>query len=202
MKTTLYLVRHGETYENHDHIVQGILDTQLTSKGIAQADAVGQYFKDIHLDVAYVSPLSRAKDTMKGALKYHYDITPIIRPNLHEIKCGKLQGLSNDEANRQFNDIMKTFKAHPSDFVPPEGESMREVYRRFTSEILEIMKMNLEKTVLVVAHGTVIQTWLSYVHVFSEDCIQFDFLPNGSISCFNFDHKLNPEIKFIGYVPK
>ena len=41
METILYLVRHGETYENHNHIVQGILDTQLTPKGIVQADAVG-----------------------------------------------------------------------------------------------------------------------------------------------------------------
>lgn len=201
MKTTLYLIRHGETFENHNHIIQGILDTHLTPKGLRQAKAVGKYFKDLPIDVAYVSPLDRAIQTMKGALKYHPEITPIIRPNLHEIKCGQLQGLSENEANKRYNNIMETFKNCPSDYAPPGGESMPEVYRRFTSEILKIVELNPNKTILVVSHGTAIQTWLSYVHGYPENKIIFDFLPNGSISCFDFYNDLKPIIRFIGKIP-
>lgn len=34
MTTTLYLIRHGETYENQNHIFQGVLDTKLTPLGL------------------------------------------------------------------------------------------------------------------------------------------------------------------------
>ena len=70
MTTTLYLIRHGETYENQNHIFQGVLDTKLTPLGLRQADALGDYFKRIAFDAAYTSPLSRARDTLTGVLKY------------------------------------------------------------------------------------------------------------------------------------
>ena len=35
--TTLYLTRHGETEENAKRILQGLLQTKLTKKGIEQA---------------------------------------------------------------------------------------------------------------------------------------------------------------------
>ncbi|EFV00881.1 phosphoglycerate mutase family protein [Pseudoramibacter alactolyticus ATCC 23263] len=198
--TTLYLVRHGETFENKNHIFQGILGTKLTPKGIQQANALGNFFKTIPLQAAFTSPLSRARDTMSGVLKHHSNIVPILRENLHEIEGGDIQGLPFSVCNERYDNILDTFRDNPSAFAPPGGESMPEVYARFTKEISSLIQMNAGKTFVVVSHGTAIQTWLSYTKGLPADQIQFDFLPNGSVCCFDCaNDKITP--KYIGRLP-
>lgn len=202
MTTTLYLIRHGETYENQNHIFQGVLDTKLTPLGLRQADALGDYFKQIAFDAAYTSPLSRARDTLTGVLKYHPDIAPILRDDLHEIAGGALQGLTFAECNARFDNILDTFRSEPSAFAPPGGESIPEVYVRFTAEILALLRANPGRTIVVVSHGTAIQTWLAYAKGLPADRIAFDFLPNGSVSQFAYYDDGRIETVYIGRLPE
>ena len=58
----VYCVRHGQTAENLQGIIQGQLDTPLDSLGIEQASAVGQSLKDIKFGIAFSSNLTRAAD--------------------------------------------------------------------------------------------------------------------------------------------
>ena len=61
--TTLYLTRHGETEENAKRILQGLLQTKLTKKGIEQAFMLKEKLKNIHFDAILCSDLIRAIDT-------------------------------------------------------------------------------------------------------------------------------------------
>jgi hypothetical protein len=70
-QTRVYIVRHGETEENKQKIIQGHLDTILNSEGERQADLVAKALKDISFDVAYSSNLKRATDTAKRILVHH-----------------------------------------------------------------------------------------------------------------------------------
>jgi probable phosphoglycerate mutase len=56
----VYIVRHGETQENRDGIIQGQQDTALNAVGLEQARMVGEALKDAKLGVAFSSDLSRA----------------------------------------------------------------------------------------------------------------------------------------------
>ena len=47
---TLYLIRHGETEWNKSGRYQGSTDVALSDMGMAQAEKVASYFKDIPLD--------------------------------------------------------------------------------------------------------------------------------------------------------
>ena len=60
--TLVYCIRHGQTAENVQAIMQGQLDTQLDSVGIEQAAAVAESLKDVKFGVAFSSDLSRAVD--------------------------------------------------------------------------------------------------------------------------------------------
>jgi broad specificity phosphatase PhoE len=200
MTTTLYLVRHGETYENHNHVFQGVLDTKLTPKGLTQAKKLGPYFESIQIDKAYTSPLSRARLTAEGALANHPGVKAEVVDELHEIEGGALQGLDFDTCNKRYNNIMVTFRENPSAFDPPGGESLPQVYRRFTKAVNTLVKENLGKTILIAAHGTVIQTWINYAKGIPEDKIELAFLPNGSVSKFTFDDNMNITIDYLGDV--
>lgn len=66
--TSVYIVRHGQTEENKQKIIQGHLDTVLNSEGERQADLVAKALKEIPFDVCYSSDLQRATDTAKRIL--------------------------------------------------------------------------------------------------------------------------------------
>ena len=69
--TSVYILRHGQTEENKQKIIQGQLDTALNSEGERQADLVAKALKDIPFDVCYSSDLQRATDTAKRILVHH-----------------------------------------------------------------------------------------------------------------------------------
>jgi probable phosphoglycerate mutase len=53
-------VRHGETQENKDSVIQGQLDTELNETGLEQARRVADALRSVHFDAAYSSDLVRA----------------------------------------------------------------------------------------------------------------------------------------------
>ena len=48
--TYLYLVRHGETFDNINQILQGQTDGELTANGIKQAEDIRDKLKDEHFE--------------------------------------------------------------------------------------------------------------------------------------------------------
>lgn len=58
----MLVVRHGETKENVDRVIQGQLDTDLNERGRDQARRTAEALKDERIDEIYSSPLKRAKD--------------------------------------------------------------------------------------------------------------------------------------------
>ena len=63
--TELYLVRHGETLDNVNKIMQGQTQGQLTPEGEHQARLLAQKLKDTHFDFFVSSDLKRAIDTCR-----------------------------------------------------------------------------------------------------------------------------------------
>jgi broad specificity phosphatase PhoE len=64
--TRLYLIRHGETEWNRENRTQGCSkDQPLSEKGLAQAKAVAERFRNNPIDVIYSSDLIRAYCTAK-----------------------------------------------------------------------------------------------------------------------------------------
>ena len=59
----LYLVRHGETVDNVNRIMQGQTEGELTANGIAQAQELAQRMAAWRVDVFVASDLKRSVDT-------------------------------------------------------------------------------------------------------------------------------------------
>lgn len=62
----IILVRHGQTKWNSEGRVQGRTDIPLNARGMAQAEAVGEWLSGRKIDAVYASPLMRAHDTAKA----------------------------------------------------------------------------------------------------------------------------------------
>ena len=71
--TTLYLVRHGETYDNVAHIMQGQRQGELTELGISQIEELATSLSDVHFDAIVSSDLKRASDSAQ-ILAHRFDL--------------------------------------------------------------------------------------------------------------------------------
>ena len=80
--TTLILVRHGETVDNVNHIMQGQTQGQLTAQGLLQAHRLAESLRSEPIDVFVSSDLKRSVDTCRVVAEGHgKDVvtTPLLR---------------------------------------------------------------------------------------------------------------------------
>ena len=68
MKTTVLLIRHGESTSNVTNSFAGHLDVALSERGRRQAELTGLYLKDTPIDAFYSSDLRRAYETALARL--------------------------------------------------------------------------------------------------------------------------------------
>lgn len=82
MKTTLFLVRHGETVDNANKIMQGQTQGQLNEEGVRQAQQLRERLAGTSIDAVVSSDLKRAVDTARivaGPHGLEVETTPLLR---------------------------------------------------------------------------------------------------------------------------
>lgn len=151
----LYIMRHGKTDWNARHLLQGHTDIPLNEEGRKMAEDAREKYRDLHFDLCYCSPLSRARETAELFLKG--SDTPITVDNrLEEINFGSYEGIEHAMDDPKYP--VYTLFHHPEQYVADNGaESLDELFARSGSFLDEVIKPVLAsgKDVLIVAHGGV-----------------------------------------------
>lgn len=141
----LYLMRHGETYFNVWHKIQGWCDSPLTENGIKQAKAARNYFlkNDIHFDHAYCSTAERASNTLEIVTDKQIPYERL--KGLKEEYFGSFEG-QDERLNPKppYNDF----------FVQYGGEDQKDVQKRMLKTVTAFMnKANQNDNILAVSHA-------------------------------------------------
>ena len=155
MATEFILVRHGETAWNADGRIQGHLPTALNARGMRQAEAVASRLAGEAFDALYSSDLKRAMQTAQ-AIGEAAGCDTIPDARFREWKLGVLEGLTDAEAEARHPDAYRAYCRLDPDYAIPEGESIRERYRRSTQGAAELAARHPEGRFVVVAHGGVL----------------------------------------------
>jgi len=145
----LILVRHGETQENVDDIMQGQIPGHLTRKGINQAKKLGKRLSKEHFDIIYSSDLLRCKDTLKEIRKYHPKTRVRYAKELRERKFGVWEGRSHQEIDSHL--AKRGIKWH--DWKPSGGENSDQMTNRIKRFLNKMVKEHPADSVLWVTHG-------------------------------------------------
>lgn len=149
----LYIMRHGKTDWNLKYKLQGSTDIPLNEEGRVMAKNAGVEYYNVHFDVCYVSPLSRAKETAELVLKGR-NIPIIVDERLKEMSFGEYEGVEN---SFQIPDCpINVLFQHPENYKAIGGaESLEELYSRTGGFIREIIEPDLERglDILIVGHG-------------------------------------------------
>jgi broad specificity phosphatase PhoE len=155
----LILVRHGETFWNQGHRIQGgDSDIELNEKGMQQARRLAAFLKNEPVAVVLSSPLRRAVSTAEIIAKRHH--LPVdIDQRLRELKVGELEGMSYSNLRTTFSQFLMQWWQDGGAVKLPGGESLVELQERAWNVIENLRaKHNTgaaaskETTALVVSH--------------------------------------------------
>ena len=161
-----YIIRHGQTPWNARKCLQGRSDVDLNENGIYLAELTGKALRDVTIDMAFTSPLIRAKHTAQCILAGRE--VPIIEDErLIEISFGIYEGCCYAEENRQVpQQWIENFFHAPQDYVAaPGGESLDDVEKRtrnFMEDICSRKELQ-DKTILVSTHGCALRGLLNSI---------------------------------------
>lgn len=160
MPTTVLLVRHAETFGNIEGRFCGHSETELTPRGVLQAQALGARLKGQRFDAAYSSDLSRAHLTARYALEHHpVPLEPVLDPGLREMHYGEWESLIGSEIGQRHPELLRDFFRCK---VPaPGGESIPEVRERTATALRRTVEAHPDGTLLVVSHGNAIMAMLA-----------------------------------------
>ena len=180
-KTTVYLVRHGETEWNLSGRWQGHADAPLTDRGESQARALGERFKTESFDACYVSDLGRAMRTAELISRpTGMNFEPDAR--LRERDLGVMQGLTTQEMLERCPDVFDSFRNAGPDYIVPEGESFRQFHERCVEALEDYVSRHQGERVLLVTHGGVLGAILRYVTGIPLEAPRRYVLLNGSVN--------------------
>ena len=156
MKTTLLIVRHGESLGNLEERFLGHTDRGLTPLGEKQAAALTAALRGRHIDAVYSSDLCRAWGTVAGAAA---ERGLAIHPErgLREIFAGDWENCPFDEMIDKWPEEFHLWKNDIGNARLPNGERVCDLYERVYETLVRIAGENPGKTVLVGTHATPIR---------------------------------------------
>lgn len=153
--TPICIVRHGETEWNPMGKQQGHMDSTLTERGIQQAHALAEGLVDRGIELIFSSDLGRASTTA-DIIGKKLRLSVMTDARLRERHLGSLQGLTKLEWQQQYPDEWTAFDSGDPDYCFPGGESAQQRYDRTVGGVQNLAKQHQCNSILVVAHGGVL----------------------------------------------
>jgi probable phosphoglycerate mutase len=166
----VYYVRHGETDWNLEFRLQGHRDVDINARGRRQAAHCGVVLRDLlaklgrmPADLGYVSsPLLRARATME-LMRATLGLDPSdyrIDDKLIEISFGEWEGLTLADVTARAPAALVHRGRDKWGFLPPGGESYRDVARRVGA-----WHASITRDTVVAAHGGVARALIAHLGI-------------------------------------
>jgi len=170
------LVRHGESTYNAEGRIQGQQDAPLSERGRQQAERIGERLRSYEFDACYASDLSRAADTARAIMHHHPTVPFEFVALLREIKFGIFEGRIVPEIEEMYPEEYAQWMDDRRAFVPPGAESGDELSERAGRALRWLQERGHEGTVLVVAHGAILNAFLGqFLQLTGESRHRFHF---------------------------
>ena len=199
----IYLIRHGETESNKKGIFRGRLDIPLSQSGKEQASSVFNYFKEKNIELVFSSPLSRALETAKTIFP---NKKIKIDERLNNLDLGNWSGVEKEKIKKERPDEWNMWVNSPEKIKFPEGESIKDVYKRVNSLLNSLKKVKADKIALI-SHRSVLKTLLAASIGMKDNFFWKFHLDNASISILIYNssrgftiYKLNDTSHLISFV--
>jgi len=151
----LYLVRHGQVIGHERFPANGHTDVDITEIGMLQMEHLAGRLRLIEINAIYSSDLQRTKKGA-GIIGRHHDAPHRVVPEFRELFFGDWEGLVMEEITQEYPGEIERRKQDITDYRPPgNGESMRDLSDRVIPRLMDMLRDEEGKDILLVAHGGV-----------------------------------------------
>ncbi|KAK9236852.1 histidine phosphatase superfamily [Lipomyces kononenkoae] len=160
-KVQIFIVRHGQTRENAQRIIQGHLNTNLNEEGIRQSRLCGEALRKISFDAIWSSDLNRCIQTRDNALRSHLERLPDSR--IHTTELLRERGFGDVEGH-DYKTVVRALRQRNLTWETV-GESTKAFQMRLLKawdEVISEARMNYLQRVIIISHGGAIS---SLVHI-------------------------------------
>ena len=155
MKTTIYLIRHGQTEWNVQRRMQGRQDSPLTELGLEAAKQLTPELPTI--GTIYSSPSGR---TVQTANILFQGLEIFCDDRLREIHLGDWEGRLQADLDLEDPEMHSNFWNAPHRFQKEGAETFSDVAERAADFFQDITSRHLGETIAIVSHTTVIRSIL------------------------------------------
>ena len=152
MTNTIYIVRHGQTEWNLLGKTQGHGNSDLTPKGIEQAELLADSMTKYPIDYIYSSDLGRAYQTAEiigNKLNIEVEKTEALR----EMNFGTWEGRIIKDIIEEDPELYKMWRNEPHLAKIPQGETLSQIKERTDAFIKEINEKYDGKHIVLVTHS-------------------------------------------------
>jgi broad specificity phosphatase PhoE len=189
MKTTLYLIRHGETEWNVSGRWQGHTDIPLNDVGKRQAELVANRLRaeEVRFDAIYSSDLSRAFQTA-WAIGAAVGVAVQLFPPLREIDLGVWSGLTREEIQARYP-IELSLLEQGQDIARGGGETNAALTKRVSESVRALAEQHPGETLCLVGHGGSLRALMRQsTKGAALDALNAHHLNNASISVMVYEN--------------
>lgn len=154
------MVRHGATVLSAEDRFAGATDVDLSDEGREQTQRLAERLSHEKISAIYTSPLGRTLETAR-ILAAPHQLEAQTRDGLREISHGRWERMTRREVEEKFPEEAAEWEKDPYTFAPLGGESGLAVTARALPVLIDIVRENPGKTLLVVSHKATIRLLLS-----------------------------------------
>jgi broad specificity phosphatase PhoE len=188
-KTTLYLVRHGESIGNKKGIILGHTDLDLTELGYQQAQMTADALRNVEFSAAYSSDLMRASNTATRIAEVH-NLDVILDEQLREFYIGDWEGVDRGLLREKYGELFyNAWNRDFGTFIFPNGECVQDGVKRIYSELQLIAERHEGETILATFHAATIRGFWGLISGIPKEKwgTDTDFPSNASYSIVEYD---------------
>ena len=187
MVTRLFLIRHGQSDGNAEGRFGGHSPTPLSELGLLQAKATAEALAAEGVDHIYSSDLLRAVQTaepLAEILGIEINKTSAFR----ERNVGVLEGLTFEESKRKYPNDYYALINRNINHVITGGESYRQLLRRGSEAIREILRTHRGGNVAVFSHtGAICYLTLNIIGAINRKTVQTPWLVTSNCGINRFE---------------
>ncbi len=151
----LLLARHGQTEWHRDNRYVSRTDIGLNETGYEQARTLARRAEAEEVDLVLSSPLGRARLTAEPAAEVR-GLQPQTDERLRELDFGRWEGRTFSEIRDEGPESVERFE-ESAEHGFPGGEPLEEGADRVLEVFADLHRSHAGKTVLVVAHNTLLR---------------------------------------------
>ncbi len=158
MRTSIWLLHHGQTQANLARRYQSRSDSSLTAYGGQQTAALALRLRRTPFSLALASPASRTRLTAEAVLAGRRTTVPLqLDPAWAEIDQGNWEGLTYREVLARYPGAAQARWSAGLHGRAKDGESLAEVYARVSAAWQRLLHTQRGARILIATHATPIQ---------------------------------------------